>query len=101
MTNHVYGAGLAFLGFSASLFIGLCTDNSYTTIIFRSLFVMVLFYVLGTVLASIGQKVIQENFDAEAESMDLDGATQQQESQEEPQGAAVADDAPAAVPGAQ
>jgi hypothetical protein len=67
---HLCGAGTAFLGFSMSLIIGLYAQNPYTTIILRALTVMVLFYILGSVLAYIGQKVIMENFDAEVVAMD-------------------------------
>jgi hypothetical protein len=67
---HLCGAGTAFLGFSMSLIIGLYAQNPYTTIILRALIVMVLFYLLGSVLAYIGQKVIMENFDAEVAAMD-------------------------------
>jgi len=67
---HLCGAGTAFLGFSMSLIIGLYAQNPYTTIILRALTVMVLFYLLGIVLAYIGQKVIMENFDMEVAAMD-------------------------------
>ncbi len=62
MTTHLCGAGMAFVGFSASLIIGLNAQNSYNTIVLRALCVMLVFYILGVVLALVGQKVIDENF---------------------------------------
>ena len=60
---------MAFLGFSLSMLIGLWVDNPFTTVVFRSLFIMLLFYLLGCLLASLGSRVIVENFEAEKESM--------------------------------
>jgi len=62
---HVCGAGFAFLGFSLSLIIGLWVDNTFVTLVLRSLFIMLIFYVLGCVLFWLGQKAIQENFNEE------------------------------------
>lgn len=65
MTIHLCGAGLAFLGFGLSLIIGLWVDNPFITVVSRSLVVLVVFYVLGYLLALIGQKVIVSNFERE------------------------------------
>lgn len=59
---------MAFLAFTISLFIGLLVNNSFITIVSRGLVVMFVFYVLGCVLAGMGQKVVRENFEDEAES---------------------------------
>ena len=67
MTAHVCGAGMAFLGFSLSLIIGLWVNNPFTTVVSRSLVVLFFSYIFGFVLAGIGQKVIVENFEAERE----------------------------------
>ena len=65
MPTHLCGAGLAFLGFSVSLIIGLWINNPFVTVVLRALCVLVLFYILGCLLSVIGQKVIQENFEKE------------------------------------
>ena len=67
MTAHVCGAGMAFLGFSLSLIIGLWVNNPFTTVVSRSLVVLFFSYIFGLMLAGIGQKVIVENFEAERE----------------------------------
>ena len=67
MPTHLCGAGLAFLGFSVSLIIGLWVNNPFVTVILRALCVLVLFYILGCVLSVIGQKVVKENFEKEIE----------------------------------
>ena len=63
--NHICGAGLAFLAFSATLVIGLWVHNPFVTIITRALQMLVLFYLLGYVLAAVGIKAVQENFEEE------------------------------------
>ena len=60
---------MAFLGFSASMFIGLWVDNPFETVVMRSLVILTLFYLLGLVLSTVGQKVIVEHFDAESQAM--------------------------------
>ena len=60
---------MAFMGFSISLFIGLWADNTFATVVMRSLVVLALFYLLGYVLSAVGQKVIMENFDAESQAV--------------------------------
>ena len=67
MTIHVFGAALAFLGFTASLLIGMFVNNPYETVLWRSMGIMIIFYVLGCMFSAIGFKVIQENFEAEIE----------------------------------
>ena len=68
MSSHqVCGAGFAFIGFSVSLIIGLWVDNPFVTVVLRSLFIMLMFYVLGCVLFVLGQKAVQENFDHETQ----------------------------------
>lgn len=81
MTAHVCGAGMAFLGFSLSLIIGLWVNNPFTTVVSRSLVVLFFSYILGLILAGIGQKVIIENFDTERESLtaQAEQAARQQE----------------------
>lgn len=51
------------MGFSMSLVIGLIAQNDYITVVGRALAVMGLFYIMGSILSIIGQKVVQENFD--------------------------------------
>ena len=67
MTTHLCGAGMAFLGFGLSLIIGLWVENSFVTVVSRGIVVLFLFYIIGCFLAGLGQKVIVENFEAEAE----------------------------------
>ncbi|MCH7799071.1 MAG: hypothetical protein IID28_11605 [Planctomycetes bacterium] len=69
MPTHLCAAGMAFMGFSISLFIGLWADNTFATVVMRSLVVLALFYLLGYVLSAVGQKVIMENFDAESQAI--------------------------------
>jgi len=69
LTNHVCGAGMAFLGFSLSLIIGLLTGNSFVAIVTRAVVILFLFYILGCLLAGLGRKVIVQNFQAEAEAI--------------------------------
>jgi hypothetical protein len=71
---HLCGAGMAFVGFGASLIIGLYAGNPYNAIVLRALTVMFFFYILGCILAAIGHKIVRENFDNEVE-----GKTPQQE----------------------
>ena len=60
---------MAFLGFSICMFIGLWVDNTFETVVMRSLVVLAMFYLLGLVLSAVGQKVIVEQFDAESQAM--------------------------------
>lgn len=60
---------MAFLAFTTSMIIGLYVDNPFTTVIGRSVLCLFVFYILGAILSVIGQKVIKENFDAEAERL--------------------------------
>ena len=69
MPTHLCAAGMAFLGFSICMFIGLWVDNTFETVVMRSLVVLTLFYLLGLVLSTVGQKVIVEQFDAESQDM--------------------------------
>ncbi len=65
--NRVCAAGMALLAFSCSLVIGLCVGNPFVTVVGRALVVMGIFYVLGLLFGVIGEKVIKENFDVEAQ----------------------------------
>ncbi len=76
MTNHVFGAGLAFLAFAVSLLIGMFVENTYQTVVWRSLKFMALFYVLGCIFSAIGFKVVQENFEAEIEKSPAESGQQ-------------------------
>ena len=60
---------MAFLGFTICMFIGLWADNTFATVVMRSLVVLALFYLLGYVLSAVGQKVIMENFNAESQAI--------------------------------
>ena len=65
MDTRTCATGIAFIGFSMSLIIGLIAQNDYITVVGRALAVMGLFYIIGSILSIIGQKVVQENFDNE------------------------------------
>ena len=69
MPTQLCAAAMAFLAFTTSLIIGLWVNNPFVTVIGRSILVMFIFYLLGAVLSLIGQKVIKENFDAEAKTL--------------------------------
>lgn len=70
MSSHqVCGAGLACIGFSLSLIIGLWVDNPFVTVVLRSLCIMLVFYVLGCILFVLGQKAVQENFETETQKL--------------------------------
>ena len=83
MPTHLCGAGFAFLGFCGSLLIGLFANNSFVTVVLRATAVMALFYVLGFTLSAIGQKAVQENFEAETAALNTD-ADQQPDSSDNP-----------------
>lgn len=69
MTSRLCGTGLAFLGFAASLLIGLWADNAYGTIITRALAVMVAFYILGLIIGALGETVVAENVKQQTETI--------------------------------
>lgn len=54
---------MAFLAFGCALIIGLVVENPFVTVVLRALAAMAIFYCLGVLLASLGQRAIQENFD--------------------------------------
>lgn len=87
MNIHLCGAGLGFIGFGMSLIIGLYAQNPYNTVVIRSLFIMLIFYILGTVLSAIGNKVIQQNFNDEIDTLTIpdDTLESQNENSEQPQ----------------
>ena len=64
MATNLCAAAFGLLGFSLSLIIGLWAQNPFVTVILRALAGLVVFYILGTVLSVVGQKVILENFHA-------------------------------------
>jgi len=76
VSTHLCGAGMAFLGFTAALIIGLWVNNPFVTVVQRALMVLVLFYPLGCLLAVLGQKVIKENFDVYVENIGKEGQSQ-------------------------
>ena len=63
--TQICGAGFAFLGFAVSLIIGLWTGNCFVTVVLRALAVMAVFYLVGLLLALVGQKAVQEHFEGE------------------------------------
>ena len=69
LQTQICAAAMAFLAFTVSMIIGLVVDNPFVTVIGRSIVVMFIFYALGAVLSMIGQKVIQENFEAQADTL--------------------------------
>ncbi|MBN2374922.1 MAG: hypothetical protein JXD22_00875 [Sedimentisphaerales bacterium] len=83
MTIHLCGAGLGFLGFAISMIIGLVVNNPFTTLVLRSLFVLLVFYIMGCFLAFLGNLIIKENF----EQLNPDNATDV----DQPQTEAVSD----------
>lgn len=72
MSTQLCAAALAFLAFAISMIIGLYVDNPFPTVVVRSILMMFVFFMLGAVLSLIGQKVIRENFDAEADTLIAD-----------------------------
>ncbi len=66
MTVHCCGAALGFLAFGLSLLIGLYVGNSFITVVLRSIIAMIAAYVLGVVLAGLGQRAVMENLETEA-----------------------------------
>ena len=84
LTNNLCGAGFAFFGFAVAPIIGLVADNGFVTIILRGLAVLVLFYILGLALATVGHKAVEENFQAQADVVRAEeNATAEQEAQSE------------------
>ena len=70
MPTQLCAAGLAFLAFTVSMFVGLYVGNDFTTVVMRSIAALFVFLVLGIVLSLIGQKVVLENFKREAQALD-------------------------------
>lgn len=66
MQRSICASGLGLLGFGISLIVGLYVGNSFITLVMRAIAVMLLAYVFGYVVATLGQKVVEENFEAEA-----------------------------------
>jgi hypothetical protein len=85
LSPHVCGAGIAFLGFGLSLVIGLWVNNPFNTLVLRSLVVLLVFYIIGYILAALGQKAIQENVDTEIETHQQALAEQQNDQQTPPE----------------
>ena len=69
LPSHICGAALGFLGFGISLIIGLYVGNPFVTLVLRATCVLMVFYILGLILASLGHKVVQENFETQAEEL--------------------------------
>ena len=67
--TRLCGAAMGLLGFSASLIIGLAVDNPFIVVVLRSLWVMALFFLVGSVLSVLGQKVVQEHFETTKEEL--------------------------------
>lgn len=65
MTTNFCGAALAFFAFAVSLIIGLYVGNSFVTVVLRSLVVLILSYILGVILTSLGQRAVVENLERE------------------------------------
>lgn|GEM_PF-1989367 len=70
MPTQLCAAGMAFLAFSASMFLGLFVGNDFITVVSRSLIALFVFLVLGAIVSIIGQKVVLENFKTEAKMLD-------------------------------
>ena len=84
LSVHLCGAGMAFIGFSLSLIIGLWVNNTFITVVLRSLFVMLVFYLMGFLLAHLGQKTVQENFDNEREQLNKTAKEEDQQISQQP-----------------
>jgi hypothetical protein len=65
LTEHLCGAALAFFAFAVSLVIGLYVGNTFVTVVLRSLVVLFVAYIVGAILASLGQRAVLENVEAE------------------------------------
>ena len=97
LTNKLCAAALGCLGFGLSLIIGLYVDNPFETVILRAVAVLAVFAVLGYVLASLGSKAVQENFDNAMEIAELEAQAQAQaQAQTQPQTPEQPDRTPAA-----
>ena len=61
---------MAMLAFALSLFIGgIQTDNPFTTTVSRALVAMVGTFVIGLIVGSMGQKMIDENMKTAKEKL--------------------------------
>lgn len=85
LATQLCAAAMAFLAFTTSMIIGLWVDNPFTVVIGRSVLCLFIFYILGAILSLIGQKVIKENFDAEAERLSQQSSVQSDEILDIPQ----------------
>jgi len=45
------------------MIIGLVVNNPFTTLVLRSLFILLVFYLMGCLLAFLGNHIIKENFE--------------------------------------
>ena len=45
------------------MIIGLVVNNPFTTLVLRSLFVLLVFYLMGCLLAFLGNLIVKENFE--------------------------------------
>ena len=79
MTNFC-GAALAFFAFAVSLIIGLYVGNSFVTLVLRSLVVLILTYILGVILTSLGQKAVMENLERQIAEFHSDAEQDSQDS---------------------
>jgi tetrahydromethanopterin S-methyltransferase subunit C len=85
---------MACLGFSLTLIIGLWVDNPFITVVQRAIVVLVIFYVIGCLLSVLGQKVIDENFEAESKAIQEKYENQLLEVSEQPLAEAEGQKAP-------
>ena len=83
---------MGFMGFTISLIIGMLADNTFITVVLRGLAVLVAFYLLGLLVATIGHKAVEENFKNEMEA--LQAAADAAAAANSEDGAAVDEDIP-------
>jgi uncharacterized membrane protein len=68
--TQLCAAGMAFMAFSVSMFVGLFVGNDFITVVSRAIVALFVFLILGMVVSMIGQKIVLENFKAEAKALD-------------------------------
>lgn len=66
----------ALIGFASSLLVGAVAGNPATTVIYRSLVGMVICYIIGSIVAHVGQRAVQQSVERYKQTHPItDGST--------------------------
>jgi hypothetical protein len=65
MTRRI-AATMSFVAFAVCIFVGIEADNPFTTVVSKALLAMLVTFVVGLVLGTMAQKMLDENIAATA-----------------------------------